>query len=1119
VTIPRSTAVPWPFTRSAPENEGATPRARSRANNASIQTVPMSQTLATTVNTPRRTFPVAGRRALATCALLAGSLAASCGGGSSAASGGSSGIGGGTGQTFVVAEVTNGFGALLPHTTFRVDPITDQPSTQIMTLRSVDEIYENVRLDNPVLPSPTWDKNARLPSGLPGNHYVAVRMNKPISAASIFDLTPAGAANSFLAGTLQVVGVNGTTGVRTPVQGRGFVVGDDGTGQMVAMTPSRTVQTSGLHELENWVGLVGGVPTALVPDGQGYPGTGTSFAGANTLLTDGVFVFVADNDGDLNDFDTFPAGLQIRIDIGTGVRARDNDFLNTPAVASSTVGPDTILPRVASQQIGLDLLPNITPGNGLEQVDPSTTVSVEFTEPVQPAELGSYDVVENFFEFGSAVSMTFGPQDFLTSVQYKVRPVSAYDLTRYEIIPAYPFPGTGPASNSCDEFSRVDLVVGGETVKDTAGNASNREDSTFFVAGEGRVITNAPVMPDVIYVGRSSPVAVSIIDIGGFGAGTGSPTFDAGNPWKTGNTRFPLNPNVANGSQLVPPLAPGTCTLNGGSEGALTLTRNSALSAVLAGSPVIESIADMAVGFSLDVVFNNSPPPFGCQAGNPNACATLGLKNPAAVIQAPTTRPPQPGETSTVPTGAPNPISWAPHPNPPPITFPPLCISPFLGAREPTSIENTLIITTPSPNNVVPNNLAANGNPLGNPGALIPPSGLWTTDQYVYFNGPSLANPSIPCKTYGYRQQIGHFLYVADRLRGEVVVFNSNRMTVVDRIKVTDPTNMAMSPNLDVLAVTNRIADQVTFIDILPTSTSFNTVIKTVDVGNDPVSIAWQPENEDILVCNRADSSMTIIRAFDLEVRKTVSGALNRPIDVVVGPRQVNGLGLSRNTYFAYIANEDGTISIFESGPDGVGGWGPDNLLGNATQTFNSPAKILLDRTFLDGAIWIAHRNPINTQSQLPKGTSEGALSQLRVTSAVTGQIPVTAIVNLISRQLDLEVVLSVGEESLSGVPVDLAFDCMMNVSSAQANPTTGFSAPGVAAPVNGKGWYRVLPGPTFIPASTPTFLFAAVPNSSSVDVFRVQSGLTRVDANVEQPGLQSIPVTGASVLCDYWRQ
>ena len=63
------------------------------------------------------------------------------------------------------------------------------------------------------------------------------------------------------------------------------------------------------------------------------------------------------------------------------------------------------------------------------------------------------------------------------------------------------------------------------------------------------------------------------------------------------------------------PATVGSCTINGGSSGVFSLTKDTSLDDRLARSPVIESVSDMALGHAVDTVFNNGPPPFGCQAG------------------------------------------------------------------------------------------------------------------------------------------------------------------------------------------------------------------------------------------------------------------------------------------------------------------------------------------------------------------------------------------------------------------------------------------------------------------------------------------------------------------------
>ena len=114
--------------------------------------------------------------------------------------------------------------------------------------------------------------------------------------------------------------------------------------------------------------------------------------------------------------------------------------------------------------------------------------------------------------------------------------------------------------------------------------------AAFALAGTASVgaaqVTNAPVAPDTIYLGRRATAdtgqGLSVIDLNGFGAGTGNPDYDPLQPIKEGNSNYPNNPNLLQSNLMIPPLAThGTSTLDGGSAGVFTLTKNSALDDLL----------------------------------------------------------------------------------------------------------------------------------------------------------------------------------------------------------------------------------------------------------------------------------------------------------------------------------------------------------------------------------------------------------------------------------------------------------------------------------------------------------------------------------------------------------
>ncbi len=100
-----------------------------------------------------------------------------------------------------------------------------------------------------------------------------------------------------------------------------------------------------------------------------------------------------------------------------------------------------------------------------------------------------------------------------------------------------------------------------------------------------------------------------------------------------------------------------------------------------------------------------------------------GLKviNPA--VNGNTTQPALAGQINgIIGTGAENLMSWAPHPNPPALKFPPLCVSPFIAGQEPTSINSA-------------GNLLGPGDAFGVPLSGLPPRGLLTPEQNTFFQG------------------------------------------------------------------------------------------------------------------------------------------------------------------------------------------------------------------------------------------------------------------------------------------------------------------------------------------------------------------------------------------------
>lgn len=1010
---------------------------------------------------------------------------------------------------------SNGFGQLLPHRVFEADA-QGLPTTRVVEITKPEDILNNVSLNNPIFAATTWPTGAQLPDGQAGNHFFYVTFTQPIDIDSVFDASVGAASSGSLLGTITVNQVDPSTNQVLPVKGRAFIGGKT-YGKVDPLDPSRLV-------LEQWVKLVNGKPEAADVGGTfpglGFPGTQTNFAGSAILVDPRTFVFVPDQNSNLASHEAFPTGVQIRMRMTKEVRSKRGNKLEQEGVASSTVGTDLIKPEVAVS--GPLLTPVIVPGNGDLDVDPETRITVDFTEPIQLPTIGSMDDGTPP-SLSSAIQIQFGPSAQITTVPFHVSLPSVFDLTKIELVPAYNFPGSGPQTGglSCGTFSRIDIIVNTRQFTDMVGNQNSLAPSTFFVTGEGPGLVNAPVTPDAIYIARGgSEPGISVIDLNGFGQGPGVPTYEISRPRVEGNTNYPNNPNVAlQGSIMLPPLVPGTCTVDGGSEGVFTMAKDSSLRDKVATRPILESVGDMALGHALDNTFNNGLP-FGCQAGGGNICSATGLKilsigAGGASTQAPSTLSTFPIKTVV---GGENPVAWSPHPNPPPLTFPPLCLSPLIGALEPTSIDTTL----PPPQYPGLTNLLGPGDPFGQPAINRPPTGLLAKEQNTFFEGPSPPQSNINlCQSFMMRQQVGQFLYVIDRVAGEVVVFNSNRFTVLDRIRMPDPTALAMSPNLDFLAVTSQNANIVSFIDVDPNSASFHQTITTVRVGEGPIGIAWDAGNEDIFVCNQRDNTVSIISAFTFTVRKVLRSQLNSPFEVVITPRQT-GFGFLRNVYFAFVLNGDGKLVIVESGPDGLNGWGFDDVIGSPPFTFFNPKTLQPDPLLLnDATVWVVHENQLDLNgSQI--GITGGAVSAMALRSGIRGIIPLDpgSFVRPQIRELSFEITASIGPDQLTGIPVDLAFDNLLLQTS-----LTNFSSPmsaGVPLSINGKSIVKVT-GSGFAGTCARSYLFLAVPTSLEgpgvVDVISLSSGFRRFDTNPFHPGVQSVPASGAIGMMDFMRQ
>jgi YVTN family beta-propeller protein len=973
-------------------------------------------------------------------------------------------------------SVINGFGApLLPYRIAKPDS-NGNATPQVVEIRSLKTLVDNkASATNPVLPVATWPATAILPSQKAGNHFVLIKFGSKFKPGEKSILDPN--SSNGLTGALTVTAQDPVTGVQTNIPGRMFVNG-------------RTTRNG---KIETWVKKGFKVNTDkdkngdyLIPTSiqdqirKGYPGIkdvanniDNTFSGSKDLLGATSVVFIPDADNDLSTFETFPAGKNIRISVGSGVRSTGGAYWPTEALAVSTVGTDTLTPEVLVNPGAFT--PVIDPPINSTQVPVTKQITVAFSEPVQPYTVGPLpSQLPPPVAGGVVLSFTIGQNT--VSVPFTALPESAYNFSRLVLTPAFQFPGSFfengpnglPSVNDVVFTINVNITTVG-ALRDLAANGNTIPRASTFTTAPGVGIVNAPVAPSAVYLGFGGQTpGIGVLDLDGFGQGTGTPVQDNLQtlPIEPNTTNFPNNPDLLLGS--VPPLVVQNTPLAGGSLGPLTLSRDtSTANFVFAQPPVLSGVRDMAIGGPLDQVYNNGV----CLSGGGNYCAK---------------------DIFHVTNG--NPIGISPAPNPPRLIFPPLCLQPFIGSEEPHN----------GPTGYVGSSLKP-GNFIGDKTNGIPPQGLFTDNAAPYGTAPSPPPTQLPvtCGAYQLRQQVGHFLYVIDPVVRRVVVINSNRMTQIASIPQPDPVDLAMSPDLKLLAVSNFSTNQVQFINTDPLSTDFHKVVQTVNVGLGPLGVAYQPDGEDIFVANSLSNTISVMNGQSRKVRKTVSNQLIQPFLVALTARQ-RGFGFNTGVYFGYVMNKNGTVALYESGPSGVQGIGFDDLIGTTTDIFPNPTAMQTDIRNLQSAVWILHRNSVG----------QPAVSNLALSESPNGPLPFVQffffpVPSFRNRQW--KVVQTVASDQISGfAPRDVAFDDTNSLGSSAVGLL--ISETGAAGPLvqhSSKSQIRPIPG-GFTNASNPKAMFLANFDTGKIDVIGL-STLQKIISPIDAPGV--------SALCSYWRE
>ncbi|MBL8729114.1 MAG: hypothetical protein JNM25_11825 [Planctomycetes bacterium] len=954
---------------------------------------------------------------------------------------------------FKVVSISTGTGSVYPYRIRQADSFGN-PTSTVLNIESIDTLKKNVSGSNGVLPVATLPTSPVLPDGNPGNHFLHFTFSHKLDVDSILSNLLADQTNSGLTGALQVLAYDPATESTQTLSGRGFVNGYTYYNVGGVLQKTLAVEADG-----NNVRIVDG-------RAAGFP----QYAGAADLVSRKSFVFVADTNNLLTDNEAFPSNRLIRIIVTNAVRDSENDILQQEIGTATTVGADPNPPQVLGYT---GLTPNIVPGNNQQGIDPTTTILIRFNKPVQPGDVGAFFDPTQFTPptGGVSLSVTSAAQTF--PVIYSADPVSYGDLMNYIVTPAYNLPG----------IADVDVSVQATTINSLTAQTIGQAVTTRFKTGEGPGIVNAPVAPEAIYIGiGGAEPGVSVIDLNGFGQGTGDPTV----------TRFPLNPNIGKVG-VTPALAPSLNAIDTGGAGVLTRTLDTRLNSRLLRDPIVGDVTDIHIGAPLDLVFNNENiNDFASSANQVNQLLGQGM----------------PGNSITQP----------PVPNPPRLVFPPPNPNRAIFGEEPSTksssgpVGSLLTGGPPAGCLAVGINFLTVGNPFASVSGAV---GVYGTQFMNVFVGPQpppgSPPPPIPYCPFTSRQQIGHFLYVLDRENRQVLVVNSNRFTVLDRIQLSDPVSMAMAPNMTRLAVTNFASASVSFIDINPLSATFHTVVGETRVEQGPTGIAWQPDGEDVIVVSTESNFLTIISAQDFTVRRSLGGFLNGPIDVVVTERYL-GSGNGSGLYYAYILNSNGTIAVYESGPDGVNGIGFNDIIGTITNVSFPRAKAMqLDPTALLGGVYVGHVDD----------SGAGMVSRLTLTSSPGGALPIQPIsggfiLPPTYRQKEWTVTQRFGgftpgapiRDQLSGNSViDLCTDDLINVGGlrGQASPYAPLGS--FQTPFIHSGKHTLKQGGA--PATTPRLMFVALSDTGKVDVFELGTG-TRI---------ATLSVPGVRVVANYWRQ
>ncbi|HEX4839106.1 MAG TPA: beta-propeller fold lactonase family protein [Rhabdochlamydiaceae bacterium] len=145
---------------------------------------------------------------------------------------------------------------------------------------------------------------------------------------------------------------------------------------------------------------------------------------------------------------------------------------------------------------------------------------------------------------------------------------------------------------------------------------------------------------------------------------------------------------------------------------------------------------------------------------------------------------------------------------------------------------------------------------------------------------------------FGLLAEINADIYVTNNHDNSVSVIDPVSKTIIGSITVgSQPISIAITPDGRFAYVVNNFSGTVSCIDL-----STNTVIATIFVGASPYGVAISPDGSTVYVTNQSGNNISVISTSTNTVSATING--------LSGPK---GIAVTPNGNFAYVANFTGS--------------------------------------------------------------------------------------------------------------------------------------------------------------------------------------------------------------------